>query len=92
MPDQTFIVSRPPEAPPLTVAEVRAILNTERARYEWSVLEVTKTQSTILKLVLEQAEDEGLWFIPETAAEAYLQHALRKLHALIEQEAGKEAP
>jgi hypothetical protein len=55
------------------------------------VLEVTKTQSTILKLVLEQAEDEGLWFIPETAAEAYLQHALRKLHALIEQEAGKEA-
>lgn len=35
-------------------------------------------------LVKEQAEDEGLWFIARTAPEAYLQQALRELHALIE--------
>jgi hypothetical protein len=33
---------------------------------------------------LEQAQDDGIWFIPETAAEAYLQQELRRLHALIE--------
>ena len=36
------------------------------------------------KMVDEQAEDEGLWFMAETAAESYLQHELRKLHAEIE--------
>ena len=35
-------------------------------------------------LVDEQAEDEGLWFVAETAAEAYLQEALRRLHAEVE--------
>ena len=44
----------------------------------------------ILALVNRQADDEGLWFIAETAAEAYLQQELRKLHALIEREAKKE--
>lgn len=32
-----------------------------------------------------QAEDEGLWFIAEYATEAYLQAALRRLHAAIEE-------
>ena len=36
------------------------------------------------KLVDKQAENEGLWFIAETAPEAYLQHELRKLHKAIE--------
>jgi len=40
----------------------------------------------IRKLVNAQAEDEGLWFIPQYASEAYLQAALRKLHAVIEEE------
>lgn len=31
-----------------------------------------------------QAEDEGLWFEAQTAAEGYLQQELRRLHALIE--------
>lgn len=31
-----------------------------------------------------QAEDEGLWFHPETGPEAYLQGQLRELHAVIE--------
>lgn len=39
-----------------------------------------------IDLVLEQAEDEGLWFITQSASEAYLQQELRKLHALIEKE------
>lgn len=38
----------------------------------------------IRKLVNAQAEDKGLWFVTETATEAYLQHHLRILHALIE--------
>lgn len=42
--------------------------------------------SGALRLVLRQAEDEGLWFQAETAAEAYLQAALRDLHAAVEQE------
>lgn len=35
-------------------------------------------------LVQKQAEDDGLWFIAQTAAEAYLQQELRKLHHSIE--------
>ena len=38
----------------------------------------------IRKLVDTQAEDECLWFDAKTAPEAYLQAALRELHALIE--------
>lgn len=36
------------------------------------------------ELVAIQAEDAGLWFIAKTAPEAYLQQALRELHAAIE--------
>jgi len=35
-------------------------------------------------IVDEQAEDEGLWFVAETAPEAYLQQELRRLHAAID--------
>lgn len=38
----------------------------------------------IQETVALQAEDEGLWFVAETASEAYLQQELRKLHYLIE--------
>jgi hypothetical protein len=40
-----------------------------------------------LDVVNAQAEDQGLWFIAETAAEAYLQQELRKLHDAVEQDA-----
>ena len=40
------------------------------------------------RIVNEQAEDEGLWFMAETAPEAYLQQELRRLHAAIEHKAG----
>lgn len=36
------------------------------------------------QLVEQQAEDDGLWFIAQTAPEAYLQQELRKLHKIIE--------
>lgn len=41
------------------------------------------------ELVARQAEDAGLWFVAETAPEAYLQKALRALHTVIESEADK---
>lgn len=41
---------------------------------------------TALDVVLEQAEDEGLWFVAETATEAHLQRALRRLHAAVERD------
>ena len=38
-----------------------------------------------LKIIVNmQAEDDGLWFIAETASEAYLQQSLRYLHDFIE--------
>jgi hypothetical protein len=37
------------------------------------------------QVTAQQAEDDGLWFIAETASEAYLQQELRRLHWLIEQ-------
>jgi hypothetical protein len=40
--------------------------------------------AVIRKMVNRQAEDEGLWFDAKYASEAYLQKALRKLHAVIE--------
>jgi hypothetical protein len=41
-------------------------------------------EQAIKAIVDEQADDEGLWFRAETAAEAYVQAALRRLHAAIE--------
>lgn len=40
---------------------------------------------SIKRIVEEQANDEGLWFIG-TATEVYLQQALRKLHEAIDNE------
>ncbi len=38
------------------------------------------------RMSLDQAEDPGLWFNAHNAAEAYLQTALRSLHAVIEED------
>jgi hypothetical protein len=50
------------------------------------VVELTDTEilAAARALVALQAEDDGLWFVAQTAPEAYLQQELRKLHALIE--------
>lgn len=41
----------------------------------------------VVRVIAEQAEDDGLWFQAQTAPEAYLQKALRRLHAAIEGDA-----
>lgn len=38
----------------------------------------------------EQANDDGIWFIAETAAEAYLQQELRRLHEAVEGKTSEE--
>jgi len=43
-----------------------------------------KAMEGLYNLVDCQAEDEGLWFIAESAVEAYLQQELRKLHEAVE--------
>lgn len=40
--------------------------------------------SKLKELVNRQAEDDALWFQAQTATEAYLQQALRALHAAVE--------
>lgn len=42
------------------------------------------TLDMLKQLVARQAEDPGLWFDAVNASEAYLQAALRMLHAAIE--------
>ena len=45
---------------------------------------LTEHVRELLALVNKQAEDEGLWFAASYTTEAYLQSALRELHAAIE--------
>jgi len=49
-------------------------------RISWLEAENRKLRA----MVDRQADDAGLWFMAETAAEGYLQQELRKLHAAIE--------
>ncbi len=44
----------------------------------------------VKEIVDEQAKDDGLWFIPQTVTEDYLQRALRRLHEVIEGKTGEE--
>lgn len=41
-------------------------------------------EDAIRALVNAQAKDKGLWFVPITITEDYLQSALRRLHEVIE--------
>lgn len=52
--------------------------------YKAKLIFQNSTLAAIRNLVDRQAEDEGLWFQADTAAEAYLQEELRRLHELIE--------
>lgn len=47
-------------------------------------VDLRATNAKLRAVVDEQADDGGLWFVPETAPEDYLQRALRRLHAAIE--------
>lgn len=73
----------------LTLDQIRKIR--ELRNREQFFLEVIDTCEASLKVVeaankvvSEQAEDDGLWFEAQYALEAYLQNALRRLHAIIE--------
>lgn len=48
------------------------------------VIELLTEKVAVKAVVDAQAEDDGLWFEAQTAPEAYLQAALRRLHAAIE--------
>lgn len=53
--------------------------------FEAKAGEMTQTQPiSPIEVVNQQAEDEGLWFIAQTAPEAYLQQELRRLHEAVE--------
>jgi len=54
---------------------------------KFCVREPAEGWTELRKLVDEQAEDEGLWFVANTASEGYLQHHLRLLHEMIERAA-----
>lgn len=53
-------------------------------------MELRKRLSEVMAIVDEQAEDCGLWFYAETAPEAYLQQALRRLHVAIEEKSQEQ--
>jgi len=46
--------------------------------------DVKESTDSILELVNNQAEDEGIFFQAKTAPEAYLQQEIRKLHQITE--------
>jgi hypothetical protein len=50
--------------------------------------ETVRAMLAMRAIVDEQAEDEGLWFDSQTASEVYLQRALRRLHAAVEEVVG----
>ncbi len=49
------------------------------------LIEAARKVADLQALAREQAEDEGLWFHALTAAEAYVQQELRRLHQAIEE-------
>ena len=56
------------------------------------VLEDRSPRGRVRALVDEQAADAGLWFEAQTAPEAYVQDALRRLHQAIEEGPRSPAP
>tara|TARA_R110000868_G_scaffold298_5_gene2480 strand:- start:311 stop:721 length:411 start_codon:yes stop_codon:yes gene_type:complete len=49
-----------------------------------TIADLEETIAVQLALVHRQAEDDGLWFVAQTAPEGYLQQELRRLHSAIE--------
>lgn len=87
-------VGEPPRAEPPTFPQHIAQDGTGQKKcpkcyevYDYTtthVCEAGSPYSALLQLVQKQAEDKGLWFVAQTAPEAYLQQELRKLHAAVE--------
>lgn len=66
----------------LNILAAKGLYDQDTGRYAALSLQDHATEAR--RLVDEQAKDEGLWFHAQTCAEAYLQAALRKLHAAVE--------
>lgn len=61
----------------------------ERTHHDCAAARIAELEAALAAartIAGEQAEDEGLWFDAQTAPEAYLQQALRRLHAAVEGE------
>jgi len=59
----------------------------EETCYKEVLKEIAQLKAELAEIrekVDSQAEDEGLWFVPEYASEDYLQRGLRELHSVIE--------
>lgn len=69
---------------PLAVARLCADYSTRIAALEAELAAERKRREVALRVVQEQALDDGLWFRAENVTEDYLQVALRRLHAAIE--------
>ena len=52
--------------------------------YQDRIVKIKQSMDELLKLVNEQAEDDGLWFDANFATEGYLQKSLRELHHKVE--------
>ncbi len=74
----------PGGAPPL--ADRIAALEAELLKHTLMWYAERERREAVLRVVHEQACDDGLWFRAEHATEAHLQAALRRLHAAIEGE------
>ena len=61
-----------------------AIAEIERLRAERNAVVEGSSLAHLKAMSDRMAEDEGLWFIAETCAEAYVQQELRKLCGTIE--------
>jgi hypothetical protein len=77
--------SGPCPAPPL--ADRIAALEAELLKHTLMWYAERERREVALRVVQEQALDDGLWFRAERVTEAYLQAALRRLHAAIEGDA-----
>jgi len=54
------------------------------AQHAALIVKAVNSHAALKAIIDEQAADGGLWFIPKSAAEAYLMQELRRLHAAFE--------
>lgn len=78
------------------VIDLDTMLNAATAHHDWGRLGLYALPKCITEIerlraiAAEQAEDEGLWFVAQNAAEGYLQAQLRRLHEAIEGKSAEE--
>ena len=71
-------------AAPLSQADIDQLISLLTAVVIRARAEERQRWRAVRDVVAEQVQDGGVWFTAQTAAEAYLQQELRKLHAAVE--------